>query len=152
MALITGGNLLVAVSATILIMIVVVLVMIVSVFNLDNFLSISLSDLVNQEQVATVQEDAPALSSDEARQMLGFVDYPVVNIQADAVSIFSKEAIIDAIRLSAEEITERCAFITIPFNHDRCIRAEQGCDAVLESENDHRACLEGYRFYIGKKL
>lgn len=159
MASITGGNALVVAMATIILMVVVVLFMLVSVFNLDNLLSVSLSDLVNREQVDVSEvseeqesESVQELDSGEARQLLGFIDYPVVAIPGDQISIFSSQVEISVFRLSDEQIIERCAFVTIPFNHDRCMRAERGCAAVIESSNEHWACLHEYAYYIGKKL
>lgn len=163
MASITGDNVLVAAWAIIILMVVVVLVMLVSVFNSGGLLSLSLADLVNKKPavVTEVSEDEEEdnedtveeeLDIDTARQLLGFVEYPVVNVQTDVVNIFSPEVATTVFRLSEEEIVARCAFFGISFNHDRCMLAERSCAAVLGSNEEHSECLHKYEYYRGQKL
>ena len=157
MALITGGNVLMVAMATIIFMVIVVGVVSVSVLDLDNQLSVSFADMVNQDKGAVleeIEEDSltKELDSEEARELLGFIEYPVVNVQTGETSIFSPLATMSFLRLSEEKIVERCAHVTIPFNNARCLRAERGCATVLESSSEHWECLHEYAFYIGKKL
>jgi hypothetical protein len=156
MAAITGGNVLLVVTIVIVLLVALVSVMLGFVFNLDNLLSTSLVGIVGQEQVAPEEMEEDVITEEiaplEVRQILGFVEYPVVDVQTEGESVFSPQAAIDTLRLSDEKIAERCAHVTIPFNHDRCMRAERDCADVLESSNEHWRCLHKHQFYIGKKL
>ena len=162
MALVNGGNMLIAAMATIALMIVVVLVMLVSVFNLDGLLSISLADLAGSKQIpapealvegATTEEVVEdEMTKEEARQLLGFVNYPVVSFMVDQISVFSPQAIESITPLSEEEIQKRCASFGIPFNHTKCVRAERSCAYDLSSNEEHDRCLSSYGYHLGVRI
>lgn len=163
MALITGGNLLIAALATIVLMVIVVLIMFVLVFNLDNLLSVSLVNLVAPNAEKAVEEAttenvteektiAEKLNTEEARQLLGFIQYPVVNLEVNEINIFSPQAIDSITPLSEAEIQQRCSQFSLPFNRARCLRAERNCATALKSDEEHWQCMEGYGYYLGKDL
>lgn len=157
MASITGGNAMVMASVTIGLMFIILVVFVVNAFDLDRFLSVNswTSDGKKDEPAVTEEvkvEEEPTLEAEEVRQLLGFIDYPVVKIEPRLISLFSPEAQEGVGRLSEEEIQQRCAFISIDFNRDRCVQAERVCAEMIASDQQHWACLNSNDFWIGKDL
>ena len=161
MAMINGGKLLVVTMMAIVLMVAVLGAMFASTFDLDGFLSISMAELVDQEQANKEQvNEEPSmlpepeiieeeevvevdeLNPEEARQLLGFIDYPVLKLQANDVSIFSPLVEELMPRLSEEEIAERCSHFGISFNRVSCMRAETACADSLKSGAAHRSCMK----------
>jgi hypothetical protein len=143
-------------SVTMGLMFVVLILMVLSAFNFDNLLSVvnlggkgeQVSEAPAPEQVT----EEPALDSEVVRQLLGFVDYPVVKVRPTVISVFSPEAREVIGSLGETEIQQRCAYISIAFNRDRCVRAERACAESVTSDQDHWACLNSHDYWVGKEL
>lgn len=143
-------------SVTMGLMFVVLMFFVLSAFNFDNLLSMAnIGGKEGQENASPAPEqtaEVPTLDAEVARQLLGFVDYPVVELHPTLVSLFSPEAQ-DAIgRLSEVEIQQRCAYISIDFNRDHCVQAERACAESITSDQEHWACLNSHDFWVGKEL
>jgi len=155
MALITGGNTMIATTVAIVTMALVLVALFVSAFDMNNFLSISLTDLVSRGSVEVIEEQEEGLEMldpEMTRQILGFIDYPVVDVPGDVTSVFSPEFVDEERGFSEDEIARRCAHISIPFNRDRCMRAERDCSTEIASEDEHWTCLAKHDFWVGKDL
>lgn len=163
MASITGGNVLVMATITLGVMLVVLVLFFLSAFNFDRWLTVSWADLtvgktgaeemVKEEAAGNgVVTEVPELDPEAARQLLGFIEYPVVRVRPNAESLFSPEREESGRRLSEEEIEQRCAFISISFNRERCLKAERDCADNIASEEEHWGCLASHDFWIGKRL
>ena len=157
MASITGGNTLVIASITMGLMFVVLVVFVLYAFNLDRFLSVGNWTNNDQQEEAIETEVArvegePTLAAEEVQQLLGFIDYPVVEIEPRPTSLFSPEVTDGAGRLTEEEIQQRCAFISVAVSRDRCVRAERACAEMIATDQQHWACLNSNDFWIGKDL
>lgn len=159
MASITGGNALAMATIAMILMFVVLLVFAFYAFDLGRFVSISSSSglkvaLEREEPTPSSSPvaEVPELDAEETRQLLGFIDYPVVRIQLREESIFSPGVQEHVGRLSEVEIQRRCAFISIDFNRDRCVRAERVCAESISSDQEHWACLNRQDVWIGRPL
>lgn len=143
-------------SVTMGLMFVVLTFFVLSAFNFDNLLSVAnIGEKEGQENESPAPEQAaeePTLDAEVARQLLGFIDYPVVKLQPIVVSLFSPEAREVIGRLSEIEIQQRCAYISIDFNRDHCVQAERACAESITSDQEHWACLNSHDFWVGKEL
>ena len=155
MAAITGGNTLVGMTIALVAMVVVLIALFTSAFDMGGLLSLSLVDIAGRGgdvEVSESDEEFEVLDPDMTQQRLGFVDYPVVDIPDDAISVFSPGSVEEERGFSEDEIARRCAHISIPFNRDRCMRAERDCSTEIASEDEHWQCLSRHDFWIGKPV
>ena len=83
-------------SVTMGLMLVVLMFLVLSAFNFDNLLSVAniggKGEQENEEPAPEQVTEEPTLDAEVARQLLGFVDYPVVKVRPTVISLFSPEA------------------------------------------------------------